>query len=622
MAAKLIKAGTLHRSLEFDRAAVNEEKRTVELAFSSDAPVERWFGNEILDHNSGACDLSRLNNGGALLLEHDPDKQIGVIESARIDSDRKGRAVVRFGTSQRANEIFEDVKGGIRRLVSVGYRIKKMVREKMEENVETFRATSWQPLELSIVAIPADASVGVGRSNDTDLQTIFEERNMAEPNTETPPAPTVNVEVIREEARKNEQTRIRELTAIGERMEHLIPGARDMATNAINQGLGLEHFRKELFEKMPKPEAIRSNPNPGIGMTEKDKKEYSLVRAINLLSDRKPLDGFELECHQECARKFGTDAKRSFFVPLDIIKRTSLISGTASLGGATVATDYRPGEFIDILRNRMRVAQMGATMLTGLNGPIAIPKQLTSGTATWAASELAATTESNLTLGQVTMGPKTCTSEQSYSKLLLVQNNPSVEALVRNDIISIIALALDLAALHGTGSTGQPTGLISVSGIGSVTIGENGGAPTWDSLVDLETEVALDNADVENMGYLTNAKVRGKLKKTYRTTAGEMPIWANWPGEKGAGELNGYIARVTNQVSGALTKGTVTGALSAAFFGNWADLVIGQWGPGIDLLVDPYSGAATRIIKIFGDVFADVGVRRSESFSACVDFTT
>jgi HK97 family phage prohead protease len=153
----------LHRVAELDRSAINDKDRTVEIAFSSEAPVERYFGTEVLGHEATNVRLGRLNNGGAVLVEHDRRDQVGVVVKASIDKDRKGRATIRFGKSARAEEIFQDVKDGIRRLVSVGYRIHKQETKNEAGGVESVRVTDWEPFELSLVSIPADDSVGVGR---------------------------------------------------------------------------------------------------------------------------------------------------------------------------------------------------------------------------------------------------------------------------------------------------------------------------------------------------------------------------------------------------------------------------------------------------------------------------
>ena len=158
--------GTLNRTYGLENA--NEDKRTVELAFSSEEPYERFFGMEVLDHSENAVDMSRMTGGAPFLLGHDHNDQIGVIESARIDDDKIGRAVVRFSKSNRAEEIFQDVLDGIRTKVSVGYAVNDMeLAEKGKDgNPDTYRVTKWMPFEASLVSIPADDSVGVGRSTE------------------------------------------------------------------------------------------------------------------------------------------------------------------------------------------------------------------------------------------------------------------------------------------------------------------------------------------------------------------------------------------------------------------------------------------------------------------------
>ena len=155
----------LTRSFIFERASVDEDKRTVELSFSSEVEVERWFGFEVLDHSAGAMRMDRII-GGSFLINHDWDDQVGVVESVRIDADKKGRAVVRFGRSSRAEEIFQDVKDGIRKQVSVGYRVLGAKLKETRDDDDVYLITDWEPYEISLVSVPADITVGVGRSGE------------------------------------------------------------------------------------------------------------------------------------------------------------------------------------------------------------------------------------------------------------------------------------------------------------------------------------------------------------------------------------------------------------------------------------------------------------------------
>jgi HK97 family phage prohead protease len=160
----------VHRAMELDPQAVNAEERRVRMAVSSEEPVERSFGTEVLEHSAEAIDLSFLNSGRApLLLDHDPEQQIGVIESVDLDgSARRLRATVRFGKGPLAREVFDDVVDGIRANVSIGYAINKLERK----DKDTFVAKSWRPVEASIVSIPADVTVGVGRSGHVPQITV------------------------------------------------------------------------------------------------------------------------------------------------------------------------------------------------------------------------------------------------------------------------------------------------------------------------------------------------------------------------------------------------------------------------------------------------------------------
>ena len=132
--------------------------------------------------------------------------------------------------------------------------------------------------------------------------------------------------------------------------------------------------------------------------------------------------------------------------------------------------------------------------------------------------------------------------------------------------------------------------------------------------------MAVDNADIGSLAYLTNAKGRGKLKTVEKASNTGQFIWTDSP-ERGFGNVNGYRAAASNQVPSNLTKATTGTALSAMIFGNWNDLVIGQWG-FLDVLVDPFTLAkkGNIIVTVHQDV--DIAVRRVASFAAIVDMVT
>ena len=620
-----IKTGVLYRMIDggVNVRELDEGTRTVPLSFSSEAPVDRWFGLEILDHDSKSVRLDFLNSGRApLLKDHWREKQTGVIESVTIGTDRTGRAVVRFGKSNLADEEFNDVKDEIRQNVSVGYRVHEMILEKeSDEGPNVYRVTDWEPLEISIVSIPADTSVGVGRAQDETREfetTIIINREAdTMPEVNTNKDTKVDRQAIETETRQAERFRVNEIMSISE-----AHGYKEEARQFISEGKSADQYREFVLDKLAARGLKPVEQTDGmIGLTEKESKSFSFLRAIRALSepnDRKLSEAaaFEFEVSRAFAELVKRDP-RGIFIPPDVLAR-DLTVGTAANGGYLKATELRPQNFIDVLRNRIVCAAAGATFLDDLVGDLAIPKLTAGATAYWVA-EGNAPTEGQQTLGQLPLSPKTVAAFTDFSRKLLIQSSLSVENMVRVDLAKIIALAVDLAGLHGSGSSNQPTGVASTSGIGSVVGGTNGAAPDWDDIINLETEVAVDNADMGSLAYITNAKVRGKLKRTLITpTYGDSHIWDRRSPEA---PLNGYSALVSNQVSSTLTKGSSTSVCSAIFFGNWADLIIALWS-GIDILVDPFTGSNTGTVRVTAFQDADVGVRHAQSFSAMLDALT
>lgn len=413
-----------------------------------------------------------------------------------------------------------------------------------------------------------------------------------------------------EKANTAANQRVAEIMAIGKMFGR--HGGEAKAAAALQAGKTAEQFRQEMLEHM----ASQPVPTSDIGMTQKEAKQYSFLRAVNALAnptDRKAQEAaaFEREASDAVAAKMGRSAQ-GLFVPNDV-QRRDLTVGAPTAAGNLVATDLLSGSFIDMLRNRMMVITMGAKMLSGLQGNIAIPRQTGGATAYWVA-EGNAPTESQQAVDQVTMSPKTVGAYTDISRKLLLQSSIDVESFVRSDLATVLALAIDLAAINGSGASNQPTGLLSASGVGVVAGGTDGAAPDWAKIVALETAVAVANADVAAMGYLTNAKVRGKLKTTSKVSGQNGFVWED------GGTLNGYTAGVSNQVPSNLTKGSGTN-LSAILFGNWADLVIGQWGT-LDLMVDPYSNSTSGTVRVVALQDVDIALRQAASFAVMKDAIT
>ncbi len=610
--------GKAVRSLQFERSTINEEARTVVLAFASETPVERWWGIEILDCNASAMRQGRLRAGANLLCDHNQRDVVGVIESVEIGTDKVARAVVRFGKSARAEEVWQDVKDGIRRNVSVGYLIHRAVLAEERDGLETYRVTDWEPYEISLVSVPADASVGVGRSLATSAQATpaatsttpspTEENRAMTTEATTAAAPAAAPAQPAQAAQRNHAV---EIAALGK----TVAGGAELAMSAIQRGITVEAFQRELIEHM----ASKPKPTADIGMTDKEVRSFSIVRALHALAN--PMDqaaqraaAFEFEASAAAAQKLGKQA-RGIMLPHDVLRASDLVKGTANKGGNLVATELLSGSFIDMLRNAMVLDSMGVVTLTGLVGDIAIPKQTGAATAYWVAED-GAPTASGQTVGQVPMSPKTVGAYTDISRKLLLQSSIDVEGMVQSDLARVLGLAIQQAAINGSGTSNQPKGILGGHVVNPTILGgTNGAAPTWEHIVGLETAVSVANADVGTLAYLTNAKVRGKLKTTSKVSGQNGFIWEN-----GDTPLNGYRAAVTNAVPSNITKGTATNC-SAAIFGNWADLVIGMWG-SLDLTVDTITLGTSGAVRVIALQDVDIAVRNAESFATFADILT
>ena len=574
------------RGMMFDNKIVDEEKRTVRIAVSSEEPVERSFGNEILDHNERSIDLSFARSGTMpLLLDHDPRQQIGVVEDVNLDgSARRLRATVRFGRNGLAKEVFDDVVDGIRRNISVGYHVNSMV----EEGANSYRVDNWLPMEVSVVSIPADRTVGVGRAAEQPpAQPIVQSKTMETTMTDEV---KVDVEAVRADAARAAAKDTAEMYRLAAKHNK-----REMADKAVAEGRSLAEFRGELLE------AIGNQPldTQEIGLTKKEVRNFSLMKAIRAMAN--PTDrnaqaeaAFEFEASQEAAKRAGVDPQ-GLYMPMDVMRSWNQRDLNTSDDSAMVAEAYRGGDFIDVLRNASSVMQAGATMLTGLQGDVKIPKKTAASSASWIATEGGASSESEPTFGQITMSGKTIGAFTDITRLMMMQSSLDIENLVRNDLSTGIALAIDDGALEGSGSSGQPTGIKNTSGINAPTsfAGVN---PTFAEVVAMETAVAEDNALLGNLAYILNASMAGALKTTVKDAGSGQFVLQG-------GEMNGYRAIVSNQV----TAGDL-------YFGNFADCLIGMYG-GLDITVDPYTASTSGTVRIVALQTVDVAVRHAVSFA-------
>ncbi len=571
----------------------NERKRTVEASLSSELAVERFWGIEILLHEPGAVDLSRAPL--PLLTNHDAsDLPIGRVSDLRIEN-RRLRGTLVFGNSQKAQEVFRDVVDGIITDLSIGYQI----LETESKPDDTVLVTRWQPYEVSLVAVPADPTVGVGRSEQTKEVIAMPEDKID------------NVKVLKNNARMGERNRVADIMAIGKQFDCMPEAER-----AIKDGTSVDEFRQFVLERLKskvrpiEPDLDHREGAGYLDMPRGDIERYSLCRAIRCLVDPKfavENGGVEMEASKALARKLGRET-RGILVPLGDIGRgylkRDLTAGTDTQGGYLVQTDVLAQNFIDVLRNRTFVIRAGARTLSGLRGDVLIPKKSSSSTAYWVDLDgTASITESQPAFAGVQMSPKSCTGLVDISHKLIIQSSLDVENLVRQDLVDTVSVAVDAAAIAGSGTGSEPTGILNTTGIGSNTY-SNGGSPSYDDILTLEADVADNNADEVNCCYFTTPTMRKTLKNLYtNSTYGEIPVWTAGD-EPGTGKMNGYRAFATKQV----TAGYV-------LFGDFSQVIIGQWNT-LELMADPYgSNFAKGIVSVRCIYDVDIAIRHAGAFS-------
>jgi len=582
------------RSFHVKASPIDEEKRTVDIAISSEEPYMRYFGNEVLGHKSGEIDLNFLSSGRApLLLDHDPEKQIGVIKSVKLDEESgRLRAKVRFGKGALAQEAFTDVVDEIKANISVGYEVHDMTLVGKSGEDNTYRVTDWRPVEASLVSIPADVTVGVGRSSETpknpetEIKPTIEETKMSE-DIKTP---EVDVAGIEAKARKAAEKNAAEIVELGARHNQ-----STMAQEFIAGGKSADEFRGALLEKIGSDTALEDST---IGMKKDELKEFSLVRLINALAN--PGDvraheaaAFEFECTRAAAEKYAGEPQ-GVILPADVLRTWKRDLNSAD-DSALFGDDYRGESFIDVLRNSSSVMQAGARTLSGLSGDVVIPKKTAASSAGWIATEGGAASESEFTVGTVSLTPKQIGAFTDMTRQLRQQSSMDVENMIRDDLGQAIALAIDLGGLEGSGASGQPTGLLNTGSLTKVTTWAAAN-PTFAEVVTLETAVADANALMGNLAYICPTNMVGAMKTTEKASGTAQFLTEGT-------SLNGHRLVASNQ-----------GTAGNMYFGNWNDLLLGFWS-GLDILVDPYSLSNTGSVRVNAFQTCDVAVRHVESFA-------
>jgi HK97 family phage major capsid protein/HK97 family phage prohead protease len=581
------------------------------MSFSSEAVVQRWYGGEKLDHSPGAARMAFINSGRApLLRDHNMRNQVGVIDAAKIGADKVGRGDARFGKSAAAVDALQDVDDQILVNTSVGYRIHKMVLDSSSDTEgDVYRMTDWEPYEVSLVSVPADSSVGMGRN--LGLAAVADPDEpvpITDPPTEartprassfsataaiSPQAQEANHMTEAEQAaaaaaaaaRAASEPKIGAVEAERERREAITALCKankiDSRVEArwIEEGTllqGKSGVSSQILDVMEERGKLKPTAASALGLSGNEAQRYSLIKAIRSLrnpNDRSTFEAaaFERECSEAVAKRLGREGAASIFLPGEVLTRSMSMSSMEMEQQRAMAT--QPGSkggymvnvtnmgFIDILRNRSVAIRMGARQLSGLQGNVTFARQTGKQSVTWQGGDGASTTAADQALGQLSMTPKTAICVTDVSEQLLRQASPSAEQFIMADLAAVIAIdGVDNAAINGAGGA-QPLGIKNTTGI---TSGQDAAAATYAKILAFPQTAGTANAIRGNPGFVTNTAGASILMQRQRFTSTDTPLWT-------PNLLEGTCVGFNAMSSEQLASGNL-------MFGSWDELVIGDWG--------------------------------------------
>lgn len=663
---------TLHRYHTIERASrvAADGDLTVDMAFASAQPYERWWGVEVLDVKGARLD--RLNDSAPLLYNHNWDELRGVHVpgSVRADGDGVLRGQVRItSATQAGRDTISLVQSGVLTKASVGYEILKVVEkstnkagepveraidgptferllqqhgvtrdaqgfrraldaaagpmERAADKLPTYLVTDWLPMENSLVTVPADASVGVGRSAEAPAvppvsqpaakAAAPEERSNVDATNNA--AGGANPDTLAQRAaslpaQPHGATGNRALELETERRRGIAnlckangidDGIRD---HWLGSGLSIAAISDDLLQIMEQRGEKNPQSTAKLGLGDGETKRYSLMNAIRAVADKNWTNaGFELECSREIAKRLNTVTDpNKFYVPFEVQQRRmpmkrDLTVGTSTAGGHLVGTENM--SFIEVLRNRSVAYRMGARRMAGLVGNVTVPRQTAAATAYWLSTEGTSITESQQTFGQMALSPKTVGAYTEISRQLMLQSSPDAESIVTDDLGKVAALAIDVGVLRGAGTGGEPTGIVNTAGIGAVA-GAGFLAAAFARTLEFQTDVAVANVMPNRGGYVTTPAVAASLMQVVKYSGTASPIWE---GNVFDGQIVGYPAMSSNQMTAA-----------SMIYGDWDQVVVAEWGV-LQVEVNPYANFQAGIIGVRAMVSVDVGLRYAAAFS-------
>lgn len=640
-----------HRSLSIEsfekkRMDGDDSPEIYEFTLSSEEPVEVWYREiEILSHSAESVRMAFIGSGNApLLWMHDRSDARGIVLGARIEGG-KLIVMVRFGESEKAQELKKEVDAGTIKNVSVGYRVHAYhLEEQREDGVEVYRATDWEPLEASFVTIPADKTVGMGRSrslktllseNDKHEKPSSQSRQQTKIMSEPKDPPPIDLDKERGDAVAAERIRQKNIRNASQRIKGYDDAkVRDLADKAIEDGDSVESFNARALEFISEnaPKLDQSS----LGATVKEQKRYSLLNVMNGLANNDlSRCQYEIEISDEIKKRSGKDSGK-LAIPQDVLVRSWIPQNEAhcrmwcdafgmsqrdiqsvSLTGAgqanTVATivetELLEELFVYALRENNALLNSGVMMLSGLVGDAEIPVELLNPEFYWVGEE-AEPTEGTYGLGTVDLKFKTLAARIGYTRRAEKQSTPSIERILTRNLRIGAGLALERALYTGAGTATEPLGILNTAGVGSVA---SGGAYSRDLLIDFFA--ALGNANVSgNPKLFMPVQAAAEFAKTLV--------------DPGSGKFAATInpddsTRVMTEIGGGcvtnLIPSSATGAANTSvIYGKPESLTVGMWG-AMELDVDRTTrrNVGGTDLRVWLD--ADTAVAQPANWAASTD---
>lgn len=616
--------------------------KTYPIAMASDTPVRRsgWYGWYYEQLDFSTLRTQRMTNGLPMLVNHDPNQRAGIIPDAKVvDGVMRGNG--RFGTTDFARGIQQEVDDGTLSGASIGYIVDAYERtedfdskdDEDEEYLGTFRTAGWEVYELSLTPIEADVASGVGRSADIKthpVRLIGAENPPATgtERTQTMPEPIA----VGEDQMKVERARTAGIADLQRRYPEQLK-QEDIA-RFIAEGTSLADVKGYVLDKSVEQRSkIAAGETPLLNENESQK--YSFMRAIRSQIPGEPIEaGFEREVSQTMAKRLGRAAEGIMIPTTEKIftltseeqerrsiqmQRAGLVASTFASGGATVATELTG--FIDLLRPALRLRELGATFMPGMTSNFSMPKMLSDVGFNWGGENPGVdNVDVDPSFGQVSFSPKQAIASTSWSRRLVIQSSIDIEAQIRTALIKQAAIGIEAAALNGpSGSTTTPMGLLNTAGVNLLAVGANGGVPNYQVWTALMNDIAVQNAELGVMSFLSTPEIRDTaMNQAELSNTISKAIWTIGP--DGKGRVAGQNAEVTNLLPKNLTKGTGTG-LHPIIYGYWPALVIAEFG-AMDVIVNPYTRMRQAMIDIAATFLVDCNVTYPVAFSVVKDAQT